>query len=171
MGKVLWFTGLSGSGKSTIAEKLEEQLIKEGKAVLIIDGDIIRNTLHKHLGFSPEDIKENNRLIANICKGKISEYDYILIPIISPFKKSREDARYLIKEDFIEVYVQCSLDTCISRDVKGYYKKALSGEINNFIGIAKENPYEPAENPEILVDTEKENLEESITKIKKYLFG
>jgi len=169
MAQVLWFTGLSGSGKTTIAENLKKKLESISKTVKILDGDDVRETLHKHLGFSPEDIMENNRLISDLCVSTIKDYDFILVPIISPFKESRKKARAQLKDFFTEVYIKCNLDACIKRDVKRHYKKALSGEIENFIGIAKENPYEPPENPELTLDTQLETLEDSIKKILKYL--
>jgi len=169
MTKVLWFTGFSGSGKTTIATKLKDRLEKQGKKVRIFDGDDVRNTLHRHLGFTPQDIMENNRLIAELCLKHSSDYDYILVPIISPFKESRKMARELLKGGFIEVHVNCHLKKCIERDVKGHYKKALAGEIKNFIGIAKENPYEPPENPEIILDTFRETPSESVERLIKFL--
>jgi len=167
--KVLWFTGLSGSGKTTIANKLKERLEDNGKTIKIIDGDDIRNTLHKHLGFSPEDIKENNRLISEICKNNLGKFDYIFVPVISPFKESRKLARKKLGKNFIEVYVKCDVNECIKRDTKGLYKKALSGEIKNFIGIAKEVLYEPPDTPELILSTSEETTEESISKIIIYL--
>jgi adenylyl-sulfate kinase len=169
MGRVLWFTGLSGSGKTTIAELVQKDLELSGKRVKVFDGDVVRTTLHKHLGFSPGDIKENNRLISELCLKHLKDYDYILVPIISPFRESRQKARELLKKDFIEVYTNCHLEKCIERDVKGHYKKALAGEIKNFIGIDKENPYEPPEKPEITLYTFKETPKESAEKILKFL--
>ena len=167
--KVLWFTGLSGSGKTTIADGVKELLENRGKKVKVIDGDDVRKTLHKHLGFTPEDIKENNRLISNLCKEAQPSYDYVVVPIISPFKESRKKVRQLFGEDFVEVFIKASLDECKKRDTKGLYEKALKGEIPNFIGIAKENPYEAPEHPEITLDTETESVEESISKILHFI--
>lgn len=163
MAKVLWFTGLSGSGKTTIAEKLQEELKNSGRTVKILDGDVVRTTLHKHLGFSPEDIKENNHLIAELCLKYSGEYDYILVPIISPFIESRKKARDLLNKDFIEVYIKCPLEKCMERDVKGHYKKVLSGEIKEFIGI--HTPYEIPENPEIILDTVNQDVGECVKEI------
>nr|AKQ03316.1 sulfate adenylyltransferase, sulfate adenylyltransferase [uncultured archaeon Rifle_16ft_4_minimus_37913] len=167
--KILWFTGLSGSGKTTIADKLKQKLEERGKKIKIIDGDEIRSGVHKHLDFSPEDIKKNNKLISDICLMEKEDYDFILVPIISPFKDSRLEARKILGESFIEVYVKCSMDECTKRDTKGLYAGALAGEIENFIGVAKENPYEPPENPEIIIETERESVEECVGKIIKYL--
>jgi pyruvate kinase len=163
--KVLWFTGLSGSGKTTLAEGLKEILEKKNMKVLILDGDIIRKDLHKQLGFTPDDIKENNRLISEICLKEKGNYDFILVPIISPFQESRENARKRIGEGFVEVFVNCPIEECIKRDPKGNYKKAMNGEIKHFIGIHDEVPYEPPKNPEIILNTFNESLEESVNKI------
>jgi pyruvate kinase len=159
--KVLWFTGLSGSGKTTLADNLKLELERKDKSVKIIDGDVVRETLHKHLGFSEEDIKENNRLIAELCKKEQKNYDYILVPIISPYKESRENARNLLRDSFVEVYINCSLEGCKNRDVKGLYQKISKGELKNFIGV--HTPYEAPENPEIIIDTENLSIQNSLT--------
>src|SRR3989338_3893085 len=108
--KVLWFTGLSGSGKTTIALALQKELEKRNKKVRIFDGDIVRQELHKHLGFTPADIKENNRLISELCLKHINDFDFILVPIISPFTESRKKARTLLGKSFIEIYVKAPLE-------------------------------------------------------------
>ena len=169
MGKVIWFTGLSGSGKTTIALELKKRLESFGKKVDVVDGDTIRNTLHKHLSFSRENIRENNRLIAELVCKKINEFDFILVPIISPYKEDRIMVRKIIKTNFFELFINSSLEKCIERDVKGLYKKALSGEINNFIGISESNPYEFPINPDMEIKTDKLNLEESVNKIVTFL--
>lgn len=166
---VLWFTGLSGSGKTTIAKKLLEEFYKNGKKVLLIDGDVVRGTIHKNLRFTSEDIKENNRLIAINCKENIGKYDIIIVSIISPFRESRESARMILSQHFTEVFVKADLDECIRRDVKGLYKKALAGEIENFIGISPSTPYEEPTKAEIVLNTQEENLLECIKKIKDFL--
>ncbi|HTZ42131.1 MAG TPA: adenylyl-sulfate kinase [Candidatus Omnitrophota bacterium] len=167
--KVLWFTGLSGSGKTSIAKKVEEYLLLHDKRVLILDGDAVREKLHKHLGFTPEDIKENNRLISEICAKEKENYDFILVPVISPFRESRKKAKHLLGQDFIEIYINCPLDACIKRDVKGLYKRALAGEVQNFIGISKNVPYEPPENPDIEIETDKEGIEAAVNKIISFI--
>ncbi|MBI2043926.1 sulfate adenylyltransferase [Candidatus Pacearchaeota archaeon] len=161
--KILWFTGLSGSGKSTIAGELKKEFDKLGKSYQVFDGDDVRNRLHKHLGFTPEDIKENNRLIAELSKQEFGKVDFILVPIISPFIVSRENARKQFGQNFVEIYTDCSYEECKKRDVKGHYKKAESGELKNFIGL--DVPYEPPINPEIKIDTTKESLEEAVQRI------
>lgn len=162
---MIWFTGLSGSGKTTIAKTLTERLEAMGKKVKIFDGDVIRATSNKHLGFSPKDIHENNRLIAEMVKKVGKNVDFILIPIISPYQSDRAMARKIIGKDFVEVYVNTPLQECIRRDVKGLYKKALKGEISNFIGLSDENPYEPPESPDIEIDTIDSALDENVQKI------
>lgn len=169
MAKILWFTGLSGSGKTTIALRLKEELEKQNFKIKVLDGDDVRNTLHKHLGFSPKDIKENNRLIVELCKENFRDFDFIIVPIISPFRESRMKARETFKDNFVEIFINCSIEECIRRDVKGHYKKAIAGEIKNFIGIAKEVPFEKPENPEVIICTERDSIEEGVQRIKKLI--
>ncbi|MBI2573132.1 adenylyl-sulfate kinase [Candidatus Woesearchaeota archaeon] len=166
--KILWFTGLSGSGKTTIATKLEEHLKNQNRRVLTLDGDVVRETLHKNLGFTPDDIHENNRLIAQLAKDNAKEYDFIIVPIISPFREDRNKARALLEPDFIEVFIDTPLEECIKRDVKGHYQKALKGEIKNFIGVAKENPYQPPSHPEIHIKTKENTIEQAMQIILTY---
>ena len=168
--KVLWFTGLSGSGKTTISIALKNKLEDIGKVVDILDGDVVRNLLHNNLGFSREDIRKNNRLIAELAKKQLNTYDFILVPIISPYKQDRIMARNVIGSDnFIELFVKTPLEECIARDPKGLYKKALSGKIENFIGISDSNPYEEPDCAEIVVDTSMDLPEEVVRKIFNYL--
>ena len=169
MSTVIWFSGLSGSGKTTVAGRLQLELEKLGKTVLILDGDTVRNTQHKHLGFSREDIRENNRLIAELAKQKMLDFNFILIPLISPYKEDRANARILLGQSFIELFVKCPLQQCIARDVKGLYKKALAGEIPNFIGLSDSNPYENPDHPELEINTDQLNLDESVDKIILFL--
>lgn len=167
--KIIWFTGLSGSGKTTLARELYAALEQARFRVKIIDGDVIRKESHQHLGFTSEDIKENNRLVSELCLKMINDFDYLLVTLISPFKESRRYARQLLKEYYVEVYVKAPLEVVIERDVKGYYQKALAGEINNFVGIDKNILYEIPENPEIEVDTTQLNPAQSIQKIIDFL--
>jgi adenylyl-sulfate kinase len=151
---VLWFTGLSGSGKTTIAMGLKEHYKKLDKKVLVLDGDVVREKFHKTLGFSREEIRTNNRLIAEMAKKQLNDFDYILVPIISPYGKDREMAKKIIGDKyFFELFVNTPLEECISRDPKGLYKKAQKGEINNLIGVSTSNPYEEPEKPEIIINT------------------
>lgn len=162
---ILWFTGLSGSGKTTIAETLKDKLKNGGKSVLIIDGDSIRSTINKKLSFSEIDIKKNNLKVAELVMQKQNEYDFILIPIISPYRKHRELVKQIIGDKFYELYINCSIQECINRDVKGLYKKALNGEITNMIGIAASNPYEPPLQPDLVINTKDLPLQDSIKSI------
>ena len=168
-GSVLWFTGMSGSGKTTIANRLAEKLGQKGKAVKILDGDVIRNSVHRHLGFAPEDIRENNVLIAKLCLKYKKGHNFVLVPIISPFAESRAKAKEIIGEGFIEVYVKISLAEAIKRDVKGLYEKVLSGGLKNFIGISPNVPYEPPGKPDICIDTEGLAVNDSIELVYNYL--
>lgn len=163
-GLVLWFTGLSGSGKSTIAVEVEKQLYEKGYATYLLDGDNIRHGLNSNLGFSDEDREENLRRIREVAALFKDAGLITLVSFISPFRKSREDARQLIgEENFIEIYIKADIETCSKRDPKGLYEKALKGEIPEFTGIS--SPYEEPENPEILVDTRVLSIDESVARI------
>ncbi len=165
---VLWFTGLSGSGKSTLAHAVEERLHQRGCRTFVFDGDNVRHGLCSDLGFSEEDRKENIRRIGEMTKLFVEAGVIAMTAFISPFRAERQKVRSLFKEgDFIEVYCDCSLETCEARDVKGLYAKARAGLIPNYTGIS--SPYEPPENPEIHVHTDTESLEESVDKVLAYL--
>lgn len=158
----IWFTGLSGAGKSTITEQLVPMLQARGSKVEILDGDVVRTNLSKGLGFSKEDRDTNIRRIGFVCHLLTRNGVFAVSAAISPYKNIRNEVRAQIK-DFVEVYVKASLETCIQRDVKGLYKKALAGEIKEFTGVS--DPYEPPENPEVVCYTEQETPEESARKI------
>lgn len=163
-GLVLWFTGLSGSGKSTIAVEVEKQLYEQGYATYLLDGDNVRHGLNSNLGFSDEDREENLRRIREVAALFKDAGLITLVSFISPFRKSREEARKLIgEENFIEIYIKADIETCSKRDPKGLYEKALKGEIPEFTGIS--SPYEEPENPEILVDTRVLSIDESVAGI------
>lgn len=150
--KVIWFTGLSGSGKSTISNELEKLLNKEGFLTYTLDGDNVRNGLNKDLGFTAEDRKENIRRIGEVSKLMIDSGVIVLSTFISPFKEDRDIARNIIGEDnFIEIFIATDIEECKKRDPKGLYKKALNGEIKNFTGI--DSPYEKPENPYLIIET------------------
>ena len=166
MKKVLWFTGLSGSGKTTIAEALRDIITAQGTKVEILDGDVVRETLHVTLGFSREDIRENNKLIAELAAK--SDAEIVLIPVISPYKVDRAMARSLIGDSFVEVHINTSLQECQKRDVKGLYQKAAQGVITNMIGVAESNPYEKPLSPDIDVETGK-SIAHSVDTILSYL--
>jgi adenylyl-sulfate kinase len=159
-GFTLWLTGLSGAGKSTLAGALARRLRAEGIAVEVLDGDEVREHLSKGLSFSREDRDTNVRRIAYVAKLLTRNGVGVITAAISPYRATREDARRQIGEGFIEVYVNASLDTCIRRDVKGLYGKALAGEIASFTGVS--DPYEAPTDPDVEVDTERETLDESV---------
>jgi len=158
-GFTVWFTGLPSSGKSTLAKVLRDEIEKKNRHVEILDGDEVRLRLSKGLGFSKEDRDENIRRISYVAKIITRCGAVALTCAISPYKSIRQEARQEI-QDFIEVFVDCELEQCIKRDLKGLYKKALSGEIKNFTGIS--DPYEKPDSPEITVNTSSETIEQSL---------
>lgn len=165
---ILWFTGLSGSGKSTIANTVESKLLSMGKHTYLLDGDNIRMGLNKGLGFSELDRIENIRRIGEVAKLFVDAGILVLTAFISPFQKERDNVRSLVKENaFIEIYTDTPLSVCESRDPKGLYIKARKGEIADFTGIS--SPYESPENPEIHIKTESQSIEESVEHIIGYL--
>ena len=169
-GATLWFTGLSGSGKSTIAIALEKALYKRNTLSYRLDGDNIRLGINKNLGFSAEDRAENIRRIGEISKLFADCGTLLLSSFISPYRQDRDNVRDLHKQSgihFVEVYVDCSLEVAESRDPKGLYKKARGGKIKNFTGI--DDPYEPPKNPEIHLKTDQMTLEQEINAIIVYL--
>ena len=166
---VAWFTGLSGSGKTTIANRTSEKLTNSGYQVKTLDGDIVRTQLHRQLGFSRADIEENNRLICGLCKDSVTEFDVILVPIISPFRASRKAASEVLGDAFEEVYVYASLPEVIRRDPKGLYEKERHGQMPGLIGIAEDVPYEPPECPGLLLDTESHDAEACSDQLVEYL--
>lgn len=165
-GCTIWFTGLSGAGKSTITEQLAPLLKQRGCKVEVLDGDVVRTNLSKGLGFSKEDRDTNIRRIGFVCDLLTRNGVFAISAAISPYKAIRDENRAVIK-DFVEVYVKASLETCIQRDVKGLYKKALAGEIKEFTGVS--DPYEAPEKPEVICETENETPQESAAKIVRRL--
>jgi adenylyl-sulfate kinase len=165
-GFTLWFTGLSGSGKSTIADDVAKILVHRGLKVERLDGDIVRKSLTRDLGFTKEDRDKNIERVTFVAKLLSRNGVATLVSFISPYIEKRDNAR---KEttNFIEVFVKCPLEVLVERDVKGLYKKAMAGEIENFTGVS--DPYEDPPNPEIVVETDKETLEESVKKVMEYL--
>ena len=158
---LIWFTGLSGSGKSTLANQVEVALHEQGLRTYVLDGDNIRRGLNTDLDFTPEGRKENLRRIAEAAKLFIDAGVVTLAAFISPLQKDREKIKQIVgKENFIEIYVKASVEACEKRDVKGLYQKARNGEIKNFTGISA--PYEEPKNPDVVVNSEKETIAESI---------
>jgi len=161
-GFTLWFTGLSGAGKSTLSEAIEHRLKASGQKVEVLDGDVVRTHLSKGLGFSREDRDTNIKRIAFVC-GLLTRNDVICISAaISPYRETRQWARDHIG-DFVEVYVKCPIEVCRQRDVKGLYKLVDEGKIKGFTGV--DDPYEEPEHPELIVETDRETVEESIERI------
>lgn len=163
-GMTLWFTGLSGSGKSTIAIALEQRLAREGILCRILDGDNIRRGINRGLGFSEEDRRENIRRIAEVCKLFTDTGIVVLAAFVSPTEELRSMARDIIgAEDFVEIYVSTPLEECERRDVKGLYAKARRGEISDFTGIT--SPFEAPESPTLSIDTTHRNVEECVEEL------
>jgi len=163
-GAVIWFTGLSGSGKSTIAHGLEERLFEIGCKTYVLDGDNVRHGLCSDLGFSDEDRRENIRRIGETAKLMAEAGLIVLTAFISPFRSDRERVRGLMPHgEFLEVYVKCPLEVCESRDVKGLYKRARAGEIKGYTGI--DSPYEEPDRPEFVVDTSITTLENELDQL------
>jgi adenylylsulfate kinase len=166
-GFCLWFTGLSGSGKSTITTHLVKELRKRGSKLEVLDGDVVRENLSKGLGFSKEDRDTNIRRIAFVANLLSRNGVPVITAAISPYREIRDEARQHMDGRFIEAYVKASVEECERRDVKGLYAKARAGEIKEFTGVS--DPYEAPENPELVIDTESQTPEESAQQILDYL--
>jgi adenylylsulfate kinase len=166
-GFTLWFTGLSGAGKSTITGILVEELQKRGSQVEVLDGDIVRENLSKGLGFSKEDRDTNIRRIAFVANLLSRNGVPVITAAISPYRDIRDEARQMMDGRFIEAYVKASVEVCEERDVKGLYAKARSGEIKEFTGVS--DPYEPPLEPELTLETEHESPVESAQRILAFL--
>ena len=165
-GFTVWFTGLPSAGKSTLAELLAVKLQERGHGVEVLDGDVVRRHLCKGLGFSKEDRDENIRRIGFVC-GLLTRHGAAAIAAaISPYRAIRDEVRSSVG-NFVEVYVKTSVETCIQRDVKGLYKRALAGEIKGFTGV--DDPYEPPLKPELSIETEKESPQQSVAQILRGL--
>ncbi|MFE7064680.1 adenylyl-sulfate kinase [Sutcliffiella sp. NPDC057660] len=165
---VLWFTGLSGSGKSTIANAVSKELYRQGINEYVLDGDNVRHGLNRDLGFSEKDRNENIRRIGEVAKLFVDSGKIVTTAFISPFRADREQVRQLFEEaEFIEVFVDCPLEECEKRDPKQLYAKARRGEIKDFTGI--DSPYEAPVKAEITIHSERSSVEESVTTILDYL--
>ena len=167
-GCLIWFTGLSGSGKSSIAYTVEHALAEEGRLCYVLDGDNIRHGLNKNLGFSAVDREENIRRIGEVGKLFVDTGVIAMTAFISPYRADRDAARALLKEgEFVEVFMDVPIDICEQRDPKGLYEKALRGEIKNFTGIS--SPYEEPQRPELVVETDLQSTEEIVEQIIREL--
>ena len=165
---LVWFTGLSASGKSTIAHYVEKELFQKGVRAYVLDGDNIRHGLNSNLGFSREDRKENLRRIVEISKLFVDSGTLLLAAFISPYREDREYIRKRFEGDnFLEVYVKCSIETCEKRDPKGQYKKARAGIIKNYTGISA--PYEEPEHPDLIIETDKMDMGVSVKHVIELL--
>ncbi len=167
-GMVLWFSGLSGAGKSTLAYGIEQCLFEAGYRVYVLDGDNMRHGLCSDLGFNDKDRSENIRRVAESAKLFVDAGFLVVTAFISPFRQDRERARTIIGDErFHEVYICCPLEVCEERDVKHLYQRARRGEIGEFTGIS--SPYEPPQNPEVLVDTSDGSIDESMNELLSYV--
>jgi adenylyl-sulfate kinase len=166
-GFTLWFTGLSGAGKTTISEIVENELRDRGSRIEVLDGDVVRENLSKGLGFSKEDRDTNIRRIAFVADLLSRNGVPVITAAISPYRELRDEARETMGDRFIEVFVKASVEVCAERDVKGLYEKAFKGEIKEFTGVS--DPYEPPLNAELTLDTEHESAEDSAAKILSLL--
>lgn len=165
---LLWFTGLSGSGKSTLASALEHKLYKEGYKTYALDGDNIRKGINNDLSFSPEDRTENIRRIAEVANLMVDAGLIVLAAFVSPYKKDRDNIKKIVGDDnFVEIFINTSLKECEKRDVKGLYKKARAGEIENFTGINA--PYEAPDNPDVEIVTDNKTIGASVDEIYKLI--
>lgn len=165
---LLWFTGLSGSGKSTLANAVEKELYKQGVKTYTLDGDNIRKGINSDLTFSPEDRTENIRRIAEVANLMIDAGLVVLAAFVSPYKKDRDKIKSIVKDvNFVEIFVNTSIEECERRDVKGLYKKARAGEIKNMTGISA--PYETPETPDLEINTEKESIENAVKRITELI--
>ncbi|WP_099351574.1 adenylyl-sulfate kinase [Fredinandcohnia onubensis] len=165
---VIWFTGLSGSGKSSLANALDKELFSLNVQSYVLDGDNIRHGLNAGLGFSKEDRKENIRRIGEVSKLFVDSGQIVSTAFISPFREDRDQVRALFPDgEFIEVYVKCPITICENRDPKGLYKKARNGEISEFTGIS--SPYEEPNHPELIIETDKLTISQSVGTIINYL--
>ncbi len=159
-GLTIWFTGLSGAGKTSISGLVQEALEKDGFRILVLDGDDVRSRLHRSLGFNEADIIENNYLISQMCFDERSAYDVIMVPIISPYRSSRAAAHKLLSPNFIEVYVYADISVLEQRDTKGLYAAAKNNKIDNLIGYSSGAPFEPPLNADITLETNHKTTDE-----------
>ena len=168
-GFVLWFTGLPGSGKTTVAKAVREKLSNAGFKTELLDGDWVRKTINPDAGFTKDERRRHLLRVAWIARLLARNGVAVLCSFVSPYRDVRAEIRKIVEEDapFIEVYTKCSLEECIRRDPKGLYKKALSGEIKNFTGL--DDPYEEPESPELVIDTERDSVEKNVSKILEKL--
>jgi len=170
-GLVFWFTGLSGAGKTTLAESVRDRLNGQDIKTSILDGDDVRNRLHRHLGFSEAEIKENNALIAGLCESERQHADVVLVPIISPYAESRAGARKRLDPGFFEIHVRADIPVLEKRDTKGLYAKARNGEMDNLIGYSDGAPYEPPSAPDLTIDTGLSRVDDALDELSGFILS
>lgn len=170
-GLVFWFTGLSGVGKTTLAQQARRPLEEHGFVTRVLDGDDVRDRLHCHLGFTESEIKENNALIAGLCRDERKSATAVLVPIISPYAESRHHARALLSPGFFEIHIHTDIPLLEARDPKGLYAKARSGEMNNLIGYSSSAPYEPPEAPDLRIDTGTADVAEAASVLTDFMLA
>jgi len=166
--RIIWFTGLSGSGKSTLAGRVLMHLTTKGVKSRLVDGDDVRKSM-KVQKFTKSEIIQNNERVIQLCNDLKDEFEYLLVAVIAPFSQTRQKARETFGGNYVEVYVKASIEILEGRDTKGLYQKALTGRLNNLIGVDPEVPYEEPRFPELIVDTDKETVETSVKKIVKLI--
>lgn len=168
---IFWFTGLSGSGKTTVTKLVSDILVQKNLKVRIIDGDDVRDNYAKRLGFSPEDIEINNKLICDLCQKERQHYDLILVPVISPLDKVRRMVKERLEPGFYLIYCNAKLESVMERDVKGLYQKAKEGKIPDMIGFSEVSPYEIPKNADLVLNTDGkvETEEETVSKVFEFI--
>ncbi len=162
---IIWFTGMSGSGKTTIAERVEKKLAEEGYSVHHVDGDRFRAKAGTTNQFSKEAILENNHKIIEYCDSIKDDYDIIVVAVVSPFQETRDKARQMFGEKYKEIFTDCPMGVLIRRDTKNLYSKAKAGEITNLIGFSPSTPYERPQSPDLIIDTSKTTVAEAVEKV------
>jgi adenylyl-sulfate kinase len=170
-GLIFWFSGLSGVGKTTIANLVRKNLNTESFKVSVLDGDDVRDHQNRHLGFSKTDIKENNNIISRLCLRERELADIVLVPIISPYAESRARARKKLSPGFFEIHFFAEISVLESRDTKGLYVKARSGEMENLIGYSLNSPYEPPETPDLFIDTGNISVTEALGDLTDFILS
>ena len=166
--RIIWFTGLSGAGKSTLADEVLMYLTAKGVKSRLIDGDDVRKSM-KVQKFTKSEIIQNNERVIQLCNDIKDEFEYLLVAVIAPFSQTRQKAREAFGGNYVEIYVKASIEILEDRDTKGLYQKALTGRLNNLIGVDPEVPYEEPRFPELIVDTDKETVGTSVKKIVKFI--
>ena len=166
---IIWFTGMSGSGKTAIAERVEKKLTDESKSVHRVDGDRFRAKAGTTNQFSREAILENNYKIIDYCDSIKNDYDIIVVAVISPFQETRDKAREIFGKDYKEIFIDCPMEVLLKRDTKELYSKAKAGEITNLIGFSLGTPYERPTNPDLTIDTSKTTVAEAVEKVYKLI--